>query len=307
MKELQIISLIQKTLSSEYIGDDCAYLADLGIVITQDSLVEGVHFSREFSNPYQLGYKSIAVNLSDIYASGAKAKYLTVSLSLPKNISSNFVEDFYNGAKSILNGAKIVGGDITRADKIFVSVAAIGSAEKRKISSRKNARIGYKIITNGYHGSSAAGLFALQNKIEGCETLIQEHLMPSVSSELSDIIAETAKYDYAMIDSSDGLMDALYKIAENSKVKAKVYFEKILYDKKIELFDYKNMIFFGGEDYKLVCAISTEDLKKINPNLYTEIGEIVEKNDDDIVEIQFKDELKKYNSKFIENNIFKHF
>lgn len=307
MKELEIISTIQKKLSSEYIGDDCAYLKDLGIVVTQDSLVEDIHFSRKFSTPFQLGYKSVAVNLSDIYASGAEAKYLTVSLSLPDNIEDNFVEDFYEGAKLALNGAIIVGGDITGADKIFVSVTAIGSTKNRKISSRKNARIGYKIITNGFHGSSAAGLFALQNNLNGYEILKKEHLMPNVSSKLSEIIAKTAKNDYAMMDSSDGLMDALYKIAQNSNLKAKVDFNKIPYDKTIEIFDYKNMIFFGGEDYKLVCAISQEDLNNINTDLYYEIGEIVEKNDNNIVDVSFDNEIKQFTKSDIEKKLFKHF
>lgn len=307
MKELEIISTIQKILSSEYIGDDCAYLKDLDIVVTQDSLVEDIHFSRKFTTPYQLGYKSIAVNLSDIYASGAKAKYLTVSLSLPKNIENNFVEEFYKGAKSALNGAKIVGGDVTGSDKIYISVSAIGSTKDRKISSRKNAQKGYKIITNGFHGSSSAGLYALQHNIEGYETLKKEHLMPIVSSELSDCIAKTTKNDYAMMDSSDGLMDSLYKIAQSSNLKAKVDFNKIPYDKSIENFDYKNMILFGGEDYKLVCAISSEDLKNIDDNLYYEIGEFVEKTDDNIVEIKFENETKNFTEKDIEKNLFKHF
>ena len=307
MKELEIISTIQKKLSSEYIGDDCAYLKDLGIVVTQDSLVEDIHFSRKFSTPFQLGYKSVAVNLSDIYASGAEAKYLTVSLSLPNNIEDNFVEDFYEGAKLALNGAIIVGGDITGSDKIFVSVTAIGSTKNRKISSRKNARNGYKIITNGFHGSSAAGLFALQNNLNGYEILKKEHLMPNVSSKLSEIIAKTAKNDYAMMDSSDGLMDALYKIAQNSNLKAKVDFNKIPYDKTIEKFDYKNIIFFGGEDYKLVCAISQEDLNNINTDLYYEIGEIVEKNDNNIVDVSFDNEIKQFTKNDIEKKLFKHF
>lgn len=307
MKELEIISTIQKKLSSEYIGDDCAYLKDLGIVVTQDSLVEDIHFSRKFSTPFQLGYKSVAVNLSDIYASGAEAKYLTVSLSLPDNIEDNFVEDFYEGAKLALNGAIIVGGDITGADKIYISVTAIGSTKNRKISSRKNARNGYKIITNGFHGSSAAGLFALQNNLNGYEILKKEHLMPNVSSKLSEIIAKTAKNDYAMMDSSDGLMDALYKIAQNSNLKAKVDFNKIPYDKTIEKFDYKNMIFFGGEDYKLVCAISQEDLNNINTDLYYEIGEIVEKNDNNIVDVSFDNEIKQFTKNDIEKKLFKHF
>ncbi len=310
MKELEIIDVIKTALSSEYIGDDCAFLEDLGIVVTQDSLVEDVHFSRKFSSAYQLGYKSVAVNLSDVYASGAEAKYLTVSLSLPKDIDTKYVKDFYDGAKSILSGVKIVGGDITGSDKIFVSVTAIGSTKNRKISSRKNAKNGYKIITNGVHGSSSAGLYALQNGICGHEAIKNEHLMPTISNELSDAISKCAEFDYAMMDSSDGLMDALFKIADNSGFMAKVDFNKIPYDEDIEMlenFDYKKAIFYGGEDYKLVCAISKEDLAKINPNLYTEIGEIVEKNGNNVVEVKFNDGIKMFTKKDIEENLFKHF
>ena len=310
MKELEIIEIIKNSLSSEYIGDDCAFLKDLDIVITQDSLVEDVHFSQKFSDAFQLGYKSVAVNLSDIYASGAEPKYLTISLSLPKNIDKDFVKNFYEGAKSILNESKIVGGDITGSDKIFISVCAIGSTKNRKISSRKNAQIGYKIITNGIHGSSCAGLFTLQNEITGYEDLKKEHLMPTISNKLSDIIATSAQNDYAMMDSSDGLMDAVFKIADSSNLKAKIDFAKIPYNKSLETiknFDYKHQILFGGEDYKLVCAISPKDLEKIDPSLYFEIGEIVEKTDDNIVEINYGQNKKTFNKNEIENYLFNHF
>ena len=310
MKELEIIEIIKNSLSSEYIGDDCAFLKDLDIVITQDSLVEDVHFSQKFSDAFQLGYKSVAVNLSDIYASGAEPKYLTISLSLPKNIDKDFVKNFYEGAKSVLNGTKIVGGDITGSDKIFISVCAIGSTKNRKISSRKNAQIGYKIITNGIYGSSCAGLFTLQNEITGYEDLKKEHLMPTISNKLSDMIATSAQNDYAMMDSSDGLMDAVFKIADSSNLKAKIDFAKIPYNKSLETiknFDYKHQILFGGEDYKLVCAISPKDLEKIDPSLYFEIGEIVEKTDDNIVEINYGQNKKTFNKNEIENYLFNHF
>lgn len=311
MKEIDYINIIQNVLSSNHIGDDCAYLEDLGIVITQDSLVEDIHFKRNFSTPFELGYKSIAVNLSDIYASGAEAKYLTVALSLPKNVDENFVKEFYEGAKSILNGAKIVGGDITGSnDKIFVSVCAIGSTKGRKISSRKNAKVGYKIITNGTHGSSNAGLnLLLNNNRNSYPEIVKEHLMPSISDKLSNAVATSAKNNYAMMDSSDGLIDALYKIADFSEVSAVVDFKKIPYDKdleKIENFDYKSAILFGGEDYRLICAISEEDLKKLDENLYTIIGEIQEKSAD-TVKVKFNGKEIGFNANSLEKNLFNHF
>ena len=113
MQENKLIEIIKNTLNSKYINDDCAYLEDLGIVVTQDSLVEDVHFSLNYTNAFQLGYKSVAVNLSDVYASGAKAKYLTCSLSLPNYIDENFIKEFYEGAKSVNPDVEIVGGDVT--------------------------------------------------------------------------------------------------------------------------------------------------------------------------------------------------
>ena len=99
MKEKEFISIIKNLLCSNYIGDDCAFLEDLGIVVTQDSLVEDVHFLRSKITPFQLGYKSVMVNISDVAASGAEPKYLTISLSLPANIDKGFIEDFYLGCK----------------------------------------------------------------------------------------------------------------------------------------------------------------------------------------------------------------
>ena len=99
MNEIDLINRIKTVLNSDYIGDDCAYLKDLGIVITQDSLVEGVHFDKRLMTPYQNGYKSVMANLSDIAASGAKPCYMTVSLSLPDYTVEEDIEDFYEGCK----------------------------------------------------------------------------------------------------------------------------------------------------------------------------------------------------------------
>lgn len=309
MKETDILNIIQNTIKSKYIGDDCAYLKDMDIVVTQDSLVEDIHFSMEYTTPFQLGYKSVAVNLSDIYASGAEAKYLTISLSLPKNIDENFIKEFYKGAISVSKSVQIVGGDITGADKIYISVCALGSTKNRKISSRKNAKIGYKIITNGFHGSSGGGLYVLQNKINGFDTLKKEHLMPAISDKLSNEIAQKITSDYAMMDSSDGLADSVYKIAKMSGTSALLYFKNIPYDKSLENIngiDYKNMILFGGEDYKLVCAVSEKDLEKIDNSLYTVIGEITEQNDD-IIKIDFNGKINGLNESEIEKKTFNHF
>ena len=260
MKEKEFISEIKKITHSEYIGDDCACLEDLGIVITQDSLVQGVHFSLDYTTAKQLGYKSVMVNLSDIAASGALPQYITVSLSMPSDIDSEFVKDLYKGMQKACcqfsNPIKIVGGDITGADKIFISICAVGSIKNRKISSRKNAKPGYKIIVSGNHGSSAAGLNLLSRKLNTHQNLIKSHLEPAAQIEFSREIAENINQDYAMMDTSDGLMDALSTISNESGVLLEIDFDKIPYDKDIVQFEnWQDLVLYGGEDYQIVAAV----------------------------------------------------
>lgn len=287
MKELDLIKAIKNQIGDEYIGDDCAYLMDYGIVISQDSLVEDIHFKRGWCTPWQLGYKAVAVNISDILASGAEPAYITIALSLPKDTTEDFVEEFYCGAKQALYGAKIVGGDITGSDKIFISVAAIGNTKGRKISSRSAAKPGYKVIIASKSlekiGKSSKGLLELMQG--GCNMdLISAHLEPQLDVKFSRKISEYINEDYAMMDTSDGLADALYKIAEASKVSINSeYIDGI----------------FGAEDYILVAAVPEEFLKQING--YTIIGEVLEKQ-----EYVIKLGEKKYNN-YDELNLFNHF
>ncbi len=302
MQEKELISIIKSTLNSEYIGDDCAYLKDLGIVITQDSLVENIHFKMEYTTPFQLGYKSIMVNLSDIASSGAEPAYLTISLSLPKNIETNFVQEFYNGCKSACNNSvEIVGGDITGAEKIYISVCAIGKTKGRNISSRKYARAGQKIIVSGNHGSSAAGLKLLtQNpNINKDNPLVLAHLMPKAQIEFGKKIAQTLSEFYAMTDTSDGLADALANISKESKACLEIDFDKIPHDKSIEQFEnWKELVLFGGEDYQLLACVPEEYPHGIK------IGQVKEGNG---IKIKIQNQIIHYSYKDIENKIFNHF
>lgn len=303
MKELEILDVIKNMLSkNSHIGDDCAYLKDLGIVITHDSLVEDVHFSRAFASAYEIGYKAIIVNLSDILASGAMPKYLTISLSLPKDIDSSFVSDFYKACDDLSKkyDFEVVGGDITGSEKIFISICAIGITNDRKISSRGNAKVADLIITTGVHGSSAAGLELLKIKNKNFPEITNKHLSPELNAQFSKEIALNCE-DYAMMDTSDGLVDALFKIAQTSNVNLSIDFSKIPYDKAIETIasqtnnDYKNWIFYGGEDYQLVACVSVNELEKLDKSLYTIIGEVKEKNGNSFVEININGEILNIN------------
>lgn len=268
MNEKSLIQTIKSILKSGYIGDDCAYLKDLGIVITQDSLIEDIHFKRDFITPFQLGYKTAMVNISDVCASGAKPMYMTISLSLPNSVNENFVKEFYKGAKKASDDIQIVGGDLTGSDKIYISATAIGTDKGRKISSRSNAKENYKIIVSGEHGSSAYGLNLLLNNKTEPEYFIKQHLMPVAQKEFSRQIAENSSEDYAMMDTSDGLADALIQIAQASKVTITVDTSKIPHAPQVDM----ETVLYGGEDYQLVAAVPDSLLKKLDA--YTIIGEV---------------------------------
>lgn len=254
--EKELIKLIKNTLNSPYIGDDCAYLKDLGIVVSQDSLVEDVHFLRDKISPWQLGWKTASVNISDICASGAEPKYMTVALSLPKTINTEFVKEFYDGLKTACADVEIVGGDITAADKIFISATAIGSDKGRNISSRANAKPGQKVVISGVHGSSGAGLKLLLDGKTEPQKLIKAHLEPVAQLEFSRAIATSQQGAYAMMDTSDGLMDALSQISEASGVGININFDKIPVDEEIKSFtNWQELVLFGGEDYGLIATV----------------------------------------------------
>lgn len=300
MKEKEFITIIKNTLNSPYIGDDCAYLKDLGIVVTQDSLVEDIHFSTKFISAFDLGFKAVMVNVSDVAASGAEPKYLTVSLSLPSNVKENFVEEFYNGCKKACgNDVQIVGGDITGSEKIYISICAIGKILGRNISSRKNAKIAQKVIVSGIHGSSSAGLKLLLEGKNSPEKFIKSHINPVAQVEFGKNISTTVKEPYAMMDTSDGLMDGLSTIANESGVLLDIDFDKIPYDKDIEQFEnWQDLVLFGGEDYQILATVPQ------NFQGGFEIGVVKEGLG---VNLKLRDKITHYSKQDVEEKVFNHF
>jgi len=305
MREDDFIETIKTVIGDKYIGDDCAFLNDLGIVVSQDSLVEDVHFSLKYTTPYKLGYKSAMVNISDISASGGEGKYMTVALSLPKNTENDFVEEFYKGLKDACQGIEIIGGDITGSDKIMISVTIIGTTNGRKISSRANAKEGQVVVTSGVHGSSAGGLKLLQENRNLSSKLVEHHLMPIAQVGFSEKISKNIKEDYAMMDSSDGLADVLFKIAQASDKTLIIDFEKILFDKELkETFpnNYKNLMLYGGEDYQIIATVPEDFAKTYGLNI---IGRVEAKIENTPVKI-----INFNNNELVINNLekcFNHF
>lgn len=270
MKEQLFLETIKSIIGDKYIGDDCAYLKDLGIVVTQDSLVENVHFKMDYFTPFQLGYKSIMVNISDIAASGAIPRYVSIALSLPTETSNEFIKEFYTGAKKALdlyNNVEIIGGDITGAEKIVVSICAIGVTSGCKIASRSNAQENQIVVTTGLHGSSSGGLDLLLNGRVQLNSLIEAHISPCAKLKEAQLISRNIQEPYSMMDTSDGLADALYKIAKSSDKTLVIDFDKIKFDPKLkEVFpdSYIEKILYGGEDYQLVATVPESLLPKLN-------------------------------------------
>jgi thiamine-monophosphate kinase len=241
------------------------------------------------------------VNISDVASSGAEIKYLTIALSLPNNIETTFIKEFYQGAKRACpNGVEIVGGDITGGDKVFVSVCAIGQTKDRKISSRSHAKIGYKVVVDGNHGSSDIGLKLLLNNKFSPEKFIKAHLEPFAHTEFGEFIGKNIKQDYAMMDTSDGLMNALSTIAKESGVLLNIDFNKIPYDDEIKQFDnWQNSVLFGGEDYGIVAVV---------PKAFecggTTIGEVSEGLG---VNLKLNGQIFNFSEEDVDKKLFNHF
>lgn len=263
--ENNFLNIISKTLSnSSFLGDDCAYLKKEGLTISQDTLIEKVHFDFDFITPEEIGYKACLVNISDVLVSGATPCYLTISLS--GKLNSKFVEAFYKGVNKACTKfkVKVIGGDLTSGEQITISICAIGKKDKNhKISSRKNAKAGYIVGVLGQFGASAYYLKTFD------ENFRKYHIEPKLYPNKLKEISKTVKKPYVSMDSSDGLLDCLAKISKESQVGFEIDYNKIP-----KVIDDKNLVLYGGEDYSVVLCLDKNDFKKIK-NIIP-IGKVIE-------------------------------
>ena len=280
MNEVELLKLIHNQIpNNKYLGDDTAYLEELGIVVTTDTLVEDIHFRLKNTTPFDLGFKSMAVNLSDIASDGAIPVYAFVSLSIPSYINETFIEEFYKGMNELCvrHGVTIAGGDITGSDKLFINISVIGKTDGLSPARRNNAKVGDIVIATGFYGTSKAGFEILENEEKFInefpdfilEKFKKAHRKPEPHLGFGRIILQNSKTIPAMMDTSDGLADALFKIAQLSKVEISIDENLIpitpdLPDiAKILKEDYLNWVLFGGEDYTLVACVNNEAADKL--------------------------------------------
>jgi thiamine-monophosphate kinase len=287
-------NLIQKHMTG--IGDDCAIIPagkTTSHLFTTDMLIEKTHFLREKISPFQLGFKSLAVNLSDIAAMGGKPISSFLSVGLPEEIDIEWVKEFMRGYKDLSEkeNTPLLGGDTTKSeDKIIINVGVAGEIQNDKIKRRNAAREGDVICVTNTLGDSAGGLQCILNNIrisDKNQKLFDQHLTPYPHVKEGQWLAER-KEVHAMIDTSDGLSSDLMHILKASNAKAHIDVEKIPMTKElIETAEKHNwnsleMAVSGGEDYGLLLTIDKNAFSSIKKAFIREfqkelfpVGEIV--------------------------------
>lgn len=249
------------------IGDDVAVI-EMGkkaLLLTTDILIEDIHFERSWTNPYLLGKKALAVNLSDIAAMGGTPKYFLITLGLPKTVPISYVAHFYRGLREMTRRYQVdlVGGDTSLSQKITINICLIGEGTKENLLFRNGAKVGDDLYVSGTLGDSALGLKILQDKSNPKKPagLIKKHLSPTPRLELGQALGRK-KIASAMIDVSDGLLSDALHILEESKVGARILENHIplssLYRRWINAYSkhFYQIALSGGEDYELLFTAS---------------------------------------------------
>ena len=280
------------------IGDDAAAFkteANRLTLVTTDLLVERVHFLREATSGFNLGYKALAVNLSDIAAMGGTAREAFVSIAIPEDCSLKYLDDLYDGMKRLAAefDVNILGGDTTSSKTdLIINVAVTGSVKESQILLRSTAQVGDIIFSTGYLGDSRAGLHLILNKTPADSFALKElfnaHILPKPYLREGVFLA-TCPDVHAAIDVSDGLSSDLGHILAESQVGARLYDHQIPISPHLLMFssrfgfDPVEFALAGGEDYTLLCTVAADSADQIardyhgefNQSLYA-IGEITD-------------------------------
>jgi thiamine-monophosphate kinase len=250
------------------IGDDAAVIhpghSDEYWAITTDMLLEGVDFRPEWTRPFLLGRKSIAVNVSDLAAMGVHPRFFTVSLAVPEGISERWVLEFYRGltAPESAKGAQLIGGDLSGSgNRILISITALGESKGRKILYRSGGRPGDRIFVTGTLGQSAAGLKLLQSgsgrfRSRPRQDALRRHRTPEPRCEAGVWLAQSGLV-HCMMDLSDGLSIDLPRMCSASGVGAEIELSSLPVFAKARLWecDPLRLALHGGEDYELLFAV----------------------------------------------------
>jgi thiamine-monophosphate kinase len=284
---------IEQKSTLKSIGDDAAVLNfnNKNIVVTTDLLVEGVHFDLSYMPLKHLGYKSIMVNLSDVYAMNAKATQVTVSIAVSNRFPLEALEDLYAGIETAANiyNIDVVGGDTTSSNTgLLISVTALGEVESGNEVYRSGAKPNDLLVVSGDLGAAYMGLQVLEREkevykvnpnsqpdLEPYTYIVERQLKPEARKDIVKLLKDLEVKPTSMIDISDGLSSEILHLCKHSHVGCDLYENKIPLDPQVistcEEFniDSTTVALNGGEDYELLFTISQDDFPKIkaNPNL----------------------------------------
>jgi thiamine-monophosphate kinase len=269
------------------VGDDAAVIDHFGkqTVITTDLLVEGVHFDLIYTPLRHLGYKSVIVNISDIYAMNAIPTQIVLSLGISNRFSVEALDEFYEGVYAACEkyGIDLVGGDTTSSQKgMIISVTAIGEVAPDKYVKRGTAKKGDLLCVTGDLGAAYLGLLFLEREkkiylespqvqpdLEGESYVIGRLLKPEARKDIIEFFSMSDLAPTAMMDISDGLSSEILHICKQSQLGCVLYEEKIPISEQTRQAAYKFEIdptacaLSGGEDYELVFTLQQSDHEKI--------------------------------------------
>lgn len=270
------------------IGDDAAVIdaGDHAMLVSTDMLVEGVHFDLSYTPLKHLGYKAVAVNVSDIAAMNGKPEQITVSLAISNRFSVEAIEEFYAGVYAACESYKVdlVGGDTTSSRSgLVISITAIGRASKDKIAYRSGARPNDIICVTGDLGGAFLGLQILEREkqvylsnpemqpgLEKYEYMVGRQLKPEARMDIIFELEELGIVPTSMIDVSDGLASELFHLSRSSGCGVRIYEDKLpvetsAYETAAVEFklDPATCALNGGEDYELLFTIRQEDFEKV--------------------------------------------
>jgi thiamine-monophosphate kinase len=283
------------------VGDDAAVLdyKNKLVVVSTDLLTEGIHFNLMYVPLKHLGYKSVVVNLSDIFAMNAKPLQITVNIALSGKFSVEAVEELYSGIHLACEkyGVDLVGGDTTSSlTGLTISVTVLGEAEKDELVYRSGAKPTDLLCVSGDLGGAYMGLQLLerenevfkvnqnmQPQLEGYDYILERQLKPEARGDIVDAFKKLGIKPTSMIDISDGLSSEIMHLCKNSGVGCNVYEDKIPMDyqtkKMAEELNINPLVaaLNGGEDYELLFTIPLSDYEKVkNDPDFTIIGHITE-------------------------------
>lgn len=269
------------------VGDDAAVIDHFGkqTVVTTDLLLEGVHFDLAYTPLKHLGYKSVVVNLSDIYAMNAQPTQITMSIGISNRMSVEAIEEFYEGVYAACEkyGVDLIGGDTTASQRGFViSVTALGEVSNDKIVRRDTARKGDILCCSGDLGAAYIGLLFLEREkkifmespgiqpdLEGEAYVIGRLLKPEAKKNIISFFEEADIQPTSMMDISDGLSSEILHICSKSGLGCMLYEERIpiLEDTRNAAFKFQidptACALSGGEDYELLFTIRQDDYEKL--------------------------------------------